>query len=296
MEEEWERANRSTQTRMGWGTKYGVQGRKHSGGEESAHSHTKEEQSRECEQGETWGDSPRSHTGRAVQGVWRGRDLRSQPTVTHRKSGPGSVNRESPEESAHSHTQEEQSRECEQGEPGGVSPLRTQVKPGVQQSEVAERRRGQRGSSDPGHRVPWKALGGGLRLLVSMKNGTRHKVLSRAEIQLVWGSKYLDATVLRTNHRREPGTCERPHGDLENDRDRAGPGIHYRDSIHSEGRAGHIMGFSEYPQIKTYRVWIPPTKATMSEYIPWKKTTDSFTNNNNLSTSITAMTFSIINV
>ena len=97
--------------------------------EESTHSHTQEEQSRECEQGEPGG-------------------------------------------SAHSHTQEEQSRECEQGEPGGVSPLRTQVKPVVQQSEVAERRRGQRGSSDPGHRVPWKALGGGLRLLVSMKNGT----------------------------------------------------------------------------------------------------------------------------
>ena len=143
MEEEWERANRSTQTRMGWGTKYGVLGRKHSGGEESAHSHTKEEQSgsvnrerpeetahghtqeeqsRGCEQGETWGDSPQSHTGRAVQGVWTGRDLRSQPTVTHRKSSPGSVKRERPEESTHSHTQEERSRECEQGEPGGVSP------------------------------------------------------------------------------------------------------------------------------------------------------------------------------
>ena len=44
------------------------------------------------------------------------RDLRKQPTVTHRKSGPGSVKRERPEESAHSHTQEEQSRECEEGE------------------------------------------------------------------------------------------------------------------------------------------------------------------------------------
>ena len=169
-EAEWERANRSTQMRMGWGTKHGVLGRKHSGGEESAHSHTKEEQSgrvnserseetahshtqeersRECEEGETWGVGPQSHTGRAVQGVWRGR------------------------------------------EPRGVSPLRAQLKPVVrlQQSEVAERRRGQRGSSDPGHRVPWKALRGGLRLLVSMKNGTRHKVLSRAESQLVWGFK-----------------------------------------------------------------------------------------------------------
>ena len=136
-EAEWERANRSTQMRMGWGTKHGVLGRKHSGGKESAHSHTKEEQSgrvnserseetahshtqeersRECEEGETWGVGPQSHTGRAVQGVWRGRDLRRQPTVTHRKSSPGGVNRERPEESAHSHTQEERSRECEEGE------------------------------------------------------------------------------------------------------------------------------------------------------------------------------------
>ena len=86
-----------------------------------------------------------------------------------------------------SHTQEEPSRECEQRESGGVSPLRTQLKPVVwlQQSEVAQRRRGQRGSGDPGHREPWKALGGGLRLLVSMKDGTRHQVLSRAEIQIV---------------------------------------------------------------------------------------------------------------
>ena len=248
------------------------------------HSHTQEEQSKECEEGEAWGDG-HTHT----------QEEQSKECEQGETWGDG-----------HSHTQEEQSRECEQGETketahSGHSGHKRSQWCGCGRVTWSERRGGQRGSGDLGHRKPWRVLGEPLEEGFSCWSGTRHKVLSRAKIQLVQGFKGSGChSAENRSQKRTRDLWGTPQWPGEWPWPCAKPRTHYRDWIHSEGRAGHIMGFSEYPQIKTYRVWIPPTKATMSEYItvhiPWKKTTDSFTNNNNLSTSITAVTFSIINV